>query len=173
MDVFGGPIVLGSIMASLLPVAWMLGRRQGAQAASEPRGEAVAARISGAETPAAARRGTIAARLEQNWSVDQPSRLDKRAQLGAGASLEELHADISAYRRAQQILSQTATAELTFGCSAYGRREIYRALGIGNPATRLPAQAEHRPCRCGTCNGLSTRQPLAQPSCELSLAMRL
>jgi hypothetical protein len=173
MDVFGGPVALGSVMASLLPLAWMLGHRHGLLAASDRRGEAIRGRRSRAESRAAAAPVATADRFEPNWSADQTARLGVRAQLGTGASLEELHADISAYRRAQQILSQTEPAQIVLACSAYDLGDADHARGNDKSLTRPLARAEPRPCRCGTCNALLAYERLDQPSCEAPFFTRV
>lgn len=96
MDLFAdGPAALGGILISVAIIGWTLGRWQGGFAAPED-ARAPAGREKGAA-------GALPASLHPSPGVDA-ARAQRGAALAAADSLGELHAEISAYRRAEQVL---------------------------------------------------------------------
>lgn len=99
MDIAGGPAVLGGIMLCVALAAWSLGRWQGGlvlvedrsapgDADPQPAGDARLGPSSVSTTP-----GLDASRAEHGMA------------LAAAVSLGDMRAEISAYRRAEQVLS--------------------------------------------------------------------
>jgi hypothetical protein len=150
-----GPAVLGAIMMSVAIGAWSLGRWQSGLGvpdapAPEPApvgGEAGEAPIQHAplHTAAGAAPGQGDARAE------------RRTALAVADSLGELHAEISAYRRAQQVLAGPDADRLGLHSQLADSRSECRYLGLmGEPTCGLAG-----PVR-GACT-LGTRCSKADP----------
>jgi hypothetical protein len=163
MDPYGGPAALGGVVTGLMLVSWMLGRWQSGPSAARLRAvpEALA---EPPEAPAATRACEAAARAERRDAVD------------SFAALGELHADVSAYRAAQQILSDSALrATMRVGWTASGEGEMCRFVGVSGAPTCPGARSSAGPARaCAACNAAPIAPvpepdrvlPLAQPSAE-------
>lgn len=163
MDPYGGPAALGGVMTGLMLASWMLGRWQ--SRLGDARLRAVRETLAEPpEVPAATRPCEAAARAERRDAVD------------AFAALGELHADVSAYRAVQQILSDSALrATMQVGWTASGEGEVCRFIGVSGAPTCPAARSSADPLRaCAACNGapmapMQGPEPvplLAQPSAE-------
>lgn len=100
MDIAGGPAALGGVMMCVALAAWTLGRWQGGL---------VTADNCGALAPdeAGPVRQGVAAALPVSAAADpcqHAARAEHKAALATASSLGDVHAEISAYRRAEQVL---------------------------------------------------------------------
>ena len=99
MDLFAGSAMLGGIMGAVF-AAWALGRWQGGLAdtggarVAGPIGTVVAATVAEPQAGAASA-----------MPCQQAERAARREAFHTAASLGELHAEVSAYRRAEQVLA--------------------------------------------------------------------
>jgi len=148
--VANGPAVLGAIMMSVALGSWSLGRWQGGVArfddAAPPAPPLMPAAEETGETPPepAALRGTGAA------ACQDAARAERRIALAAADSLGELHAEISAYRRAQRVLVSPDGDELRLRQHFADVRSECRYLGLmGEPTCSLAAPARSA-CTLGT-----------------------
>lgn len=169
MDLFASPAVLGGIMICVALAAWTVGRWQGGLAPSaRDRREARAAPALPAlvhEAPDLRRGGQPDATPCQH-----AAQAERRGALEAAASLGDLHAEVSAYRRAQQVLSGMEREQLDLVLVAAGGGRECRYIGISGQPT-CPIHDSARPgAVCGSgCAGFDPRQPRAvQPSPGLS-----
>ncbi len=174
MDQFGGPAALGGAITCLMLGAWMLGRwqsglaevgnRRDASPVASAHPYARKAQIDGGAVPVHAPPCQEAARAERS------------AALETDASLSELHADITAYRLTQQILSGVEVGELRLAWSASGEIEPCRFMGIsGRPTCPLPVRTTETQCACDSCAAKWRHTPLraVQPSSEASAFTRV
>jgi hypothetical protein len=164
MDPYGGPAALGGVMTGLMLASWMFGRWQSRP--GDPPARAVQENVpESSDSLHAGRPCENAAGAERHV-------------VNAFTALGELHADISAYRQAQQILSDNALrATMQVGWTAPGEDDLCRLIGGSGtptcPAARLSADPL---CPCAACRSASplpvqTAVPcavpnLAQPSAE-------
>jgi len=149
MDVSGGPTALTGIMMCLALGAWMLGRWQGGLAphdhdeslAGGDRPEPHAGR------PAADR--IVAPHVAPSTVTERPVKFEGAHSFGA------LHAEVSAYRRAEQVLTAVHDETLCLGTLRQRAREDCRYL-------RLMGELA---CGCNTCSAAVPRVERAiQPS---------
>lgn len=126
-----GPAVLGGILMSVALAAWTLGRWQGGLAmpadatVPSPR-EFGENRMMSAPLQAASAPG------------EDPARAERRRALVAADSLGELHAEISAYRRAEQVLAGPEADGLRLRPLRDDARKECRYLGVtGEPTCGL------------------------------------
>lgn len=148
MEFYADPAALGGVVIGLMLAAWLLGRWHGEAADRCGTGEPIA------EPPAVP--SDRVPRHAPARPCQQAAREERRAVLEAAAALGEIHADVSAYRRAQQVLADGAFAgTIRAGLSASGEGEACRYLGIsGQPTCPLPGiggTAGGAPCACGGC----------------------
>ena len=158
MDFFGGPAALGGIIMCVALGAWILGRWQGSDVSAGGTCEPVRdLPLSPADHVAPDR---------SDWPAPIPCQqaalAERRGALDAALSLGELHAEVSAYRRAQQVLADLAGDQLDLPARRSGALPECRYVGLtGQPTCAMPA-AVRRACAAGdSCNA----PPLAvQPS---------
>lgn len=150
MEQFGGPAALGGVVTGLMLGAWMFGRWQSLVGTGEGSNGAapeatplrpLAEQACGERTAdAAARQCQVAARAE------------RRVVLENAVAIAQLHEDVSAYRRAQQVLSDAGFRHLPVGWSSSRADQACRYLGVsGEPTCPMPASATML-CTCGTCS---------------------
>ena len=141
MDVFGGPAALGGIIVCVALGAWMLGRLQGGVAPA-------ADRESGA-APVAASRPQV--RFDQAHDgadlaipCQQAAQAQRRGAPDTAYALGDLHAEISAYRRAEQVLAGLGREQLDLMLVASHAGQDCRYIGVsGKPACPMPATVRH------------------------------
>ena len=160
MELWYGPAALGGIMMCVALGAWTLGRWQGGLVMPEegttgqapaPVGEAVPApRSALAEGPATpCQQDALAARC---------------AVLAVADSLVELHAEVSAYRRAEQVLAGTGPDELVLRPRCEDTGLACRHVGLtGEPICDLSDNAR-RGCATAASSGRAGSAYGAQPS---------
>jgi hypothetical protein len=148
-----GPAMLGGIILSVALGAWTLGRWQGGLAASDDPGapasrEPGEARMQAAPLPPAPAPQHDTARAE------------RRAALVVADSLGALHAEVSAYRRAQQVLAGPEGEGLRLRPVFEDTRSQCRHLGVMGEPTCGAAALARAACACGT--RCSRAEPLAR-----------
>lgn len=165
MEFFGGPAALGGIIMCVALGAWMLGRWQGGVVpAADAGGSAVEGRLG--ET-LAAEAPQPASPLRRSGApvipCQQAAQAERRGALEIAASLGDLHAEVSAYRRAEQVLAGLTQEQLALPSGTAGPRHDCRYLGVmGEPTCAMPTAAR-RACASGdACN--VGRPRAAQPS---------
>lgn len=164
MDLFAdGPAALGGILISVAIGGWTLGRWQGGFAAPED-----ARAQTGRE---AATAGALPAALHPTPRSDT-ARAQWGAALAAADSLGELHAEISAYRRAEQVFAGPDADGLRLCPPDEAVRSACRDPGgMGEQSCSLAEPG----CDCCTCRarrniadplapGPLRAEPLLQPS---------
>jgi hypothetical protein len=144
MDLSDGPAALGGIMMCVALGAWTLGRWQGGLAVPDDG----AGRVPGDAAHAApVLRKALAERPAK--PCQQDALAARRAVLAVADSLVELHAEVSAYRRAEQVLSGARPDELVMWhrCDDTGR--ACRHIGLtGEPICDL-SETARRACKAG------------------------
>ncbi len=165
MDQFGGPAALGGVISNLMLGAWMLGRWQSGLMPDAPRHDTM---IKMAQPLAAMPGADAASPPVEAQACQQAAREERRAVLEIEASLGELHADISAYRLAQQILTDVAITDSRFERSGAEAGETCRYLGISGHPTCPVSRAAPAHCGSGRCGAGWRPAPLRtnQPSPE-------
>lgn len=139
----GGPAALGGIMLCVALGAWTLGRWQGGLAAPEEpalpaRGEAGEARMQSApQRPGAA-------------PCQDAAKAERCTALAGADSLGELHAEISAYRRAQQVLAGPECDGLGLRPPVEAAGNPCRYLGLMGEPTCGISETARAACACGT-----------------------
>ncbi len=163
MDHSGGSAVLGGIITGLMLLAWALGRLQGGLAVA-PSGPA------GAEPRGSDAQGKARPTRERVQLCQQVARDERRRALEASASLGQVHAEVSAYRRAVQVLSHLEAGELALHWPPVREGSACRYVGISGKPTCPKAIAAHTHRACGDCvTGLTDLAiRLDQPSAEAS-----
>jgi hypothetical protein len=167
MEQFGGPAALGGIITGLMLGAWMLGRWQGGLAQAPRRREPVPQNVPGLQTLSRALRAageeTGAARACQQGAYDE-----RRAVLETDVSLGDLHAEITAYRRAEQVLAGHDVRQLGLDLSA-AEAEACRYMGISGHPTCPSSCGRGADCATGSYGEEPVAVPLraAQPSFEV------
>lgn len=154
-----GPAALGGIMMSVALGAWSLGRWQGGLAASDDAAPAVpSASGAGGEGPVAdaPRHDTGTA------SCRDAAQAGRRSALAVADSLGELHAEISAYRRAEQVLAGPEAGGLRLRLYSADERSTCRHLGLMGEPTCGVAGPARTACAGGT--RCSTADPLPAPA---------
>jgi hypothetical protein len=140
MDYLASPALLGGIMFCVALSAWTLGRLQAGVALAHPvRG----VRPEPCPAPAAPV-ADAAATPCQNQARDERQRA-----LGQVISLNELHAEISAYRQQEQIFASLADDAFRVDRARTARRSDCRYMGLtGEPTCAVPSLAIAA-CGCG------------------------
>lgn len=140
------PAGLGAIMVSVAIGSWSLGRWQSGIAASEdviPAPASAGGEAGEAPMPRAALRATGA------MSCQDAARAERQTALAAADSLGELHADISAYRRAEKVLASPDGEELRRRSLLADARSECRFLGLMGEPTCGVAQPARGACTSG------------------------
>lgn len=159
MEFFGGPAALGAIMMCLMLGAWTLGHWQGSIVPGGPRSHE-------AEPSPADHIPVSAGDQAGHIPCQQAARDERRRALDLADSLGDLHAEVSAYRRAQQVLASLASEPLELSARRSGTHQACRYLGLtGHPTCAMPA-AVRRACAEGAgCSDPGERAGmLVQPS---------
>jgi len=157
MELSAGPAALGGIMMGVALGAWTLGRWQGGFALPDDGGGHGPTRVGdAAPTPP----GALA---------EAPAKPDQQhAFVARGAAvadpLGELHAEISAYRRAEQVLADVGPDELVLRhrCGNTGPACRHPAL-TGEPVCDLSGTVRP-PCATGASGARAGSACRAQPS---------
>ena len=149
MDISAGPAALGGMMMCVALASWALGRWQGGVVALEdadsgdladpvaaPR---IAVRLSPAAVPAA--------------PCQHAAREERHVALAGAASLGELHAEITAYRRAEQVLARVEGEVLGQLHPQHETGGACRYLGVMGEPTCGISEALRQACACGTATG--------------------
>ncbi|WP_285712149.1 hypothetical protein [Erythrobacter oryzae] len=164
-----GPAALGAIMLSVAIGSWSLGRWQSGARVSDapaPGAPAVGGEAGEAPMPRAPLRTVAAAPCQDD------ARAERRTALAVADSLGELHAEISAYRRAQQVLAGPDADRLGRHAQLADVRSECRYLGLmGEPTCGLAGPVRGA-CTLGTrCSNADPLPPgparterLCQPS---------
>lgn len=164
MDLFGGPAVLGGIIICVALGAWMLGRWQG--------GLVPSAGLVCAETPVALNgqqepRDQEHATPAPRTPCQQAAQAERRGAVEAASSLGDLHAEVSAYRRAEQVLVRMEREQLDLVLVAADAGQECRYIGIsGQPTCPMPG-AVHHGSNCGA--GCAAFRLLPQRAVQPSL----
>ncbi|MFO6446444.1 hypothetical protein ACLBKU_04800 [Erythrobacter sp. NE805] len=150
MEWFGGPAALGGVITGLMLAAWMLGRWQSGLAPPPARRETLADDVPSSEALSRALAGQQSDAADAETSRPLASD-ERRSALAGGASLGELHEQVSAYRRAEQVLADADVEGLQLYWAGPGACEPAPRAAIGvrhAAAMRHPGGAD---CACGTC----------------------
>jgi len=150
-----GPAALGGMMMSVALGAWSLGRWQGSFAVPEDAGPRDT-RLRDAGAPD--RPGAVAE------PGPQAARAERRSALAVADSLGELHAEISAYRRAEQVLAGPDGEGLHLRLHREDARNECRYLGVMGAPTCEVAEPVRAACACGTRCGKADPLPAAAPA---------
>ncbi len=147
MDWSGGPAALGGIMMCVALGGWSLGRWQALRkAGKDPRGSPRETAGARAPVPAPVEPCQYAARTERRLALSTIDRLG------------EIHVEISAYRRAEQVLAKIDGDALPLRAARAGRDCRY--LGIVGEPTCGAAASARMACSLGTpCSKEDTLQP--------------
>lgn len=145
-----GPAVLGGMMLTVAMLAWALGRWQGGFSASED-----PPKPDESEAPD----GAMQAVPHELEAVHDAARMQRRSALAAADSLGDLHEEISAYRRAEQVFASAEGDGLGIDMLASDARSECRHLGVmGQPTCAVP-EPIRAACACGTRCGLADPRP--------------
>lgn len=163
MEPYGGPAALGGMIGGLMLGAWMLGRWQGvAGGGALHTAGALPDRGIGTDGEAASDR------LCQQAAHDE-----RRAAFADEFALAELHADITAYRAAQQVLSDAEVCSMPIGWSASGEGETCRYIGVSGQPTCPVVLRVDADCGCGSCPADLRRELRVQPSAVPAVLTRV
>lgn len=172
MDLIAGPVVLGSIMAFMAFGAWALGRWQGGRLALEgvatpaPSGLREGAPLLDRVTEALpAPSAPTAGPVYSQSRCQDAARDERRVALAAAPSLGELHAEITAYRHAQQVFANLDAELLRLVPLTLERRHECRFLGLtGEPTCGIGGPARTT-CASGTpcAEAVPMRGPAREP----------
>lgn len=149
MDLAAGPAALGGIILWVSLAMWALGRSSGTgdgPGASSVRGNAAA---DGAGAVAEGDPFTTPVQPTDSPRQDA-ARAERHVALAAANSLGELHAEISAYRRAEQVLAQLDDDVLRLRALVENVRAECRYLGLMGDPTCAMAEPARAACACGT-----------------------
>lgn len=139
MEIFGGPAALGGIIVCVGLLAWMLGRWQGAVApAGDQQGVA-------ALTAASAQRNRQASAhtgSAPGVPCQPAAQTERTCPPEAACPIGDLHAEVTAYRRAQQVLAGLGRDQLDLVLIASDAGQACRNVGAGGePVYPVPAEA--------------------------------
>ena len=141
------PAVLGGIMMSVAIGSWSLGRWQSDGAVSDD--AAPAAAPDGGEAGEAMMTRTLP-RAAGEAPCQDAARAERRTALAVADSLGELHAEVSAYRRAQRVLAGLDGDALRLRSHQADARSECRYLGLMGEPTCGAAPPARGACRSGT-----------------------
>lgn len=145
MNVLGSPAELGGAITGLMLWAWALGRWQAGFVAA-PAG------ASGVDSLLGEPHAPVGAAPDAVRQCQQAARNDRRMPLKGGAWLGQIHADVSAYRRAAQVLSHLEAEEMAHSWSTVGGDgAMSRFLGNSGKPTFPVASLVNAPCACRAC----------------------
>lgn len=167
MDVFGGPAALGGIIICVALGAWMLGRWQGGLV---PAADQISVAATALLDRPQDRNGLSHTALAPVIPCQQAAQAERRGALEAASSLGDLHAEVSAYRLAQQVLAGIGGEQLDVMLVASDAGQECRYIGIsGQPTCPMHSAVRHgSPCEEG-CAAFRPVHPRAvQPSPAVS-----
>ena len=145
MNYLGSPAVLGGVITGLMLWAWALGRWQGGFAAAPVGAPGMESLLREPHAP-------VGAAPDAVRRCKQAVRHDRHVPIEAGAWLGQIHADVSAYRRAAQVFSHLEAEELALGWSTVGGEGATRGyLGNTGKPTFPVASMANAPCACRAC----------------------
>jgi len=161
-----GPAVLGGIMMSVALGAWTIGRWQGGLTIPDDQ-------ISSSHREPEEERASLAPPLSYATQGPATAQADRQIALAVADSLGELHAEISAYRRAQQVLAGPEGDGLRLRPLHEDARRECRHLGVmGEPTCGCPEPARMtcaRGTRCSRADPLpAMAERLRQPALPAS-----
>lgn len=165
MDLFGGPAALGGIILCVALVAWMLGRWQGGLV---PAADQVSAAAPVAAEGRQDRSGLACTAPATSTPCQQAALAERRVAVEAAPSLGDLHAEVSAYRRSQQVLAGMGREQLDLVLTASDADPECRYIGISGQPTCPMRGAVRFGSACGA--GCTAFQPLPQGTVQPSLA---
>lgn len=162
MEQLGGLAVLGGVITGLMLWSWALGRWQGGFAAA-PTG------VPSANLVLREPHSPIGAGPDAVRQCQQAARHDRHVLIESGAWLGQIHADVSAYRRAAQVFLHLEAEEMALGWSTVGGEStLCRDLGNSGKPIYPMAILVSAPCACRACTvgtpDIAIR--LDQPSAE-------
>ncbi|MCZ8371028.1 MAG: hypothetical protein O9293_13900 [Porphyrobacter sp.] len=147
MDIAGGPAAFGGMMMSLALAAWSLGRWQGGLVTGEDCDAAAPGAVK--EASAAGSAGFHPSSVPATPCQDA-ARAERSVALASATSLGEIHAEISAYRRAERVLSDLKDDPLSLTGKRHAGQAGCRYIGIvGTPTCGVP-EAARLANACGT-----------------------
>lgn len=162
MDLFGGPAMLGGVMTCIALGAWLLGRWQGGFTPGPDEPDRAALLLQTERDAAAPGSGPATA-----TPCRQAARAERCGALEAPASLGDLHAEVSAYRRAQQVLADIGRDQLdAVLVTSREERECLYMRASGHPACPMP-RAPQQGSGCGPVCAAPDQPPpqrVVQPS---------
>ena len=169
MDILADPAALAGIIGAAMLSGWLMGRRHGL-CANE--GEALVA-VSEPDAPSAPPPTQALAAVT---ACQHAARAERRQLMEAVRSLGDLHDEVTAYRRQEQVLVSALNDGLLLAVMPDpGRHECRYFRLIGQPTCPLPGTG-HETCasREGcTAAAASRRAQAAQPSAEASVLTRV
>ncbi len=173
MDFLADPAVLGGVVMGAVLSGWLMGRRRGAHAlddqAAMPAPEPAApsdVQPSGHDKPAVA-----------VTPCQHAAQAERRQVIDAARSLGELHAEVTAYRRQEQVLASALNDGLLIELLPAAAQGECRYLGlIGQPTCPLPGTG-HETCAsregCAAADRSRRSRAASQPSPEASALTRV
>jgi len=155
-QLLNGPAALGGIMISVALCAWTLGRWPGGLAGPEE--------VAAAGTPGPGETVDAPVRAAGAAAFQDSARAERSSALAVADSLGELHAEISAYRRAQRVLTGPDGDGLHLAPHSEDVRSQCRYLGAMGEPTCSVGGAARAACICGTrCSQADPLRPAARP----------
>ena len=172
MDFLADPAVLGGVVMGALLSGWLIGQRHGARVIDDFLAMTSPQTESRTDAHPASHDDTGAAVT----ACQHAARAERRQVIEVARSLGELHAEISAYRRQEQVLAAALNDGLLAEFLPGAAREECRYLGlIGEPTCPLPGEG-HKTCTSREgCTAAAATLGLraAQPSAESSALTRV
>jgi hypothetical protein len=170
MDFLADPAVLGGVVMGAVLSGWLMGRRHGAAALGDQAG------LPEPEARFEARATSHDGDMADVTACQHAARAERRQVIEAARSLGELHEEVSAYRRREQVLASALSDGLLVELLPAAARDECRYLGlIGQPTCPLPGTG-HETCasREGCTAAAASRWALAaHPSPEASALTRV
>lgn len=150
MDYLGSPAELGGVITGLMLWAWALGRWQRGFAAAPAPAPAAA---PGVDSYLREPYTPLGAAPDAAGQCQQAAHNDRLVSLKVGAWLGQIHADVSAYRRAAQVLTDLEAEEIALGWSTIrDEGAMSRYLVKSEKLTFPKARSVKAPCACSACN---------------------
>lgn len=166
MDILADPAVLGGIIGGALLSGWLMGRRHGLCAT----GGAALVTVPEPDAPSAP------PPTQAISACQHAARAERRKLMETVRSLGDLHDEVTAYRRQEQVLASALSDGLLLAVMPEAGRHECRYFGlIGQPTCPLPGTG-HETCasREGcTAAAALRRAQAAQPSAEPSVLTRV
>lgn len=174
MDISGGPAVLGGIIIWAALGAWALGRWQGGLVAGPDAMAAPTHPADAGDQPAAAGAGAAdpvppaACAAPEPAPCQDAARDERRVALDAAPCLGQVHREITAYRRAEQVLAGFDADVLRLDPLPQGMVDGCRFIGLTGEPTCGVAGPARVACAGGIPCGKAVPAPVAaqvvQPS---------